>query len=42
MEIMCLPEKTMKAKIFDWQDVVPITPDKDNKLWVVIKFWWEA
>ena len=25
-------EKTMKAEIFNWQDVMPITQDKDNKL----------
>ena len=31
-------EKTMKAKLFDWQDVMLITQDKDNKLWVVITF----
>ena len=31
-------EKTMKAKIFNWQDVVLITQDKDNKRWVVITF----
>ena len=31
-------KKTMKAKIFDWPDVMPITQDKDNKLWVVITF----
>ena len=31
-------EKTMKAAIFDWQDIMPITHDKDNKLWVVIIF----
>lgn len=32
----------MKVEIFDWQDVMLITQDKDNKLWVVITFKWEA
>ena len=31
-------EKTMKAEIFNWQDAVPITLEKDNKTWVVITF----
>ena len=32
----------MKAEIFDWQDVMLITQEKDNKHWVVITFKWEA
>ena len=35
-------EKTMKAEIFNWQDVMLIAQDKDNKHWVVITFKWEA